>query len=911
MASEILSTEERNVKSILTRSFALALMGLACVGLGFGQILQTGSLNGIVVDADNQPLPGVSITITSPQLITPQLGAATSAQGFFRFNYLPPGAYKATLSLSGFSTYVLENIAVRVGDTTEIHVTMSPAAIEETISVTAVPPVVSLASTKTAVSVTKEDLTHLPMSRDLGGVMQLAPGVSVSGSALGSSAKGNSYNVDGVHVNDPKKSTNGANSSLDIYDEIQIETTGHSAEYGYASGAVLNAITKSGGNTFSGDLSFYYTNKGLQADNWTKKGLAAPPEETQYAYEANATLGGPIVKNRVWFFGALSYAPSSTDVEGFSITGIKNRVLAPVFRLTAQPGKAHRLSFSTTYSRITNPYAGASYNATPESTFDLAMNRFTGVVNWLWTISPNSTMEIRGAYYTNPMSEDSNGGDEPLVWNIPENTLTGGFASVESQVKRYLGSANFTRYLDNFGGDHMFKAGFEYEKSQVNNQSVYPVDEYGMSNYTVLVPDVSVYAFKYVPTEDPGRLSSYTQFSGYLQDSWRISRHINLNAGLRASFMDLRIPVQTNVDQKIPIADWTDLEPRLALAIDPFGDGKTAIKAGFNKYTTAMYVWYDAFNPNMPTVEYYMQSAPGEFSGPIYVQTPDTAEYVADGLKRPHVYEYTVGISRNLGANWKVEGLYVAKRFRDFITGELDDDLLQYYVPTEVDNPLGGTLTIYDQSAEFPTTVPGYFDNNPYAYVDYDAVILGVEKRWRGGSMVRANYTWSRAFGTANQDGDPLQPSAQSGGFMWWNDPNTTATGYTEGYLEEDRTHQIKVQGIAMLPLGFTLSCNYIGCSGTPYTRSFYYPLAVLGVNRFLAEPRGNQRYPFAHYLDLRVEKSFPLANRTLRVFADIFNPFNFNATLSTQNILETADYGKITAIQSPAYVRFGFRFSY
>lgn len=177
--------------------------------------------------------------------------------------------------------------------------------------------------------------------------------------------------------------------------------------------------------------------------------------------------------------------------------------------------------------------------------------------------------------------------------------------------------------------------------------------------------------------------------------------------------------------------------------------------------------------------------------------------------------------------------------------------------------------------------------------------------------MFRANYTWSRAFGTANQDGDPLQPSAQSGGFMWWNDPNTTATGYTAGYLEEDRTHQIKVQAIANLPLGFSVSCNYVGSSGTPYTRSFYYPLAVLGLNRFLAEPRGAQRYPFVHYLDLRLDKAFPLFKQSLRVFADIFNPFNLNSTLATQNILETADSGKILAIQPPAYVRVGFRFSY
>jgi hypothetical protein len=897
-------------KSFVRGLWILLAVGLVSVG-AWAQASQTGSLTGLVFDDQNQPLPGVSVVITSPALITPKLSTVTSAQGFFRFTYLPPGRYKAEVTLPGFSPYVQEEIVVRVGDTTEIRVILSQAKIEETIRVVAAAPAVSLANTKSSIAVSREDLAHLPVARDLSSILMLAPGVTKSSSALGGAVRGNSFNVDGVFMNDPRNSTNAANASLDIYDEVQVSTTGHPAEYGYASGAVLNVITKSGGNKLSGDLSFYYYNKSFMADNWTSKGLAAAPTQVQSKYEANATLGGPIIKDKLWFFAAFSLAPTVSNVDGFPVENIKNQLISPMLRLTAQPAAAHRLSLIMTYSRITNPYSGASYNASKESTFDSTMNRFIGVANWLWTMSPTSILEVRGAVYSNPMTLNSNGGNTPLVWNIPDNTITGGFPSTEAEVNRYLGSANVTRYLDNVVGDHMFKAGVEFELSKVRNRSVYPVDEWGMSNYTILVPGVAEYAFKYIPTEDEGRLSDYTQLSGYLQDSWRISRGVHLNAGLRISYMKLGIPVQTNVNERIPIASWTDFEPRLGLAVDPFGDGKTSFKLGFNRYTSAMYVWYDSFNPNSASIEYYMRTAPGTFMGPIFTQTPSVMNFLANDLKRPYVYEYSAGVSRNLGSGWKGELMFIAKRYRGFVTSELDNAMLAYYTQTSVANPLGGTLTIYDQLPTWPSSYSGYYDNNSYAYRDYDAVMVDVEKKFGNGSFLRANYTWSRAYGTANQDFDEVGASAQSAGFNWWNDPNVKATGYTAGLLDQDRTHQIKVQGIAMLPAGFILGVNYFGTSGTPYTRSFYFRLTKLGVTRFLAEERGSQRFPFTHYLDVRIEKGFQVMGKTLSLFADIFNPLNFNETLNQAVILGTADYGKVTAIQDPRFVQLGFRFSY
>ncbi len=895
----------------IVRAFVLFLALALAASAAFAQAPQTGNLTGLVFDEQNQPLPGVAVVITSPQLITPRLSTVTSAQGFFRFSYLPPGTYKAELTLQGFSPYVQEEIIVRVGDTAEIRVAMSQAKIQETIRVVAAAPAVSLANTKSSIAVTKDDLQHLPMARDLANVMQLAPGVTKTDSALGGSVNGNSFNVDGVYMNDPKNSQNAANASLDIYDEVQIETSGHPAEYGHASGAILNVITKSGGNTLSGDLSFYYYNKSFMADNWTSKGLKAPPTQVQYAYEGNVSIGGPIWKDKLWFFAAFTMAPTVSNVDGFSITNIKNQLISPMIRLTAQPSEAHRLSLIVTYSRITNPYYGAAYNSSPESTFDLTMNRFIGVGNWLWTMSSNSILEVRGAVYANPMDQNSNGGNTPLVWNIPANTLTGGFGSTQSRVNRYLSSANFTQYVDNLAGDHMFKGGFEFELSRVNNRTIYPVDQYGMSNYTILIPGIAEYAFKYVPNQDPGRISDYYQYSGYIQDSWRINRYVHLNAGLRVSYMDLGIPVQTKVTARMPIASWTDLEPRLGLAVDPFGDGMTAFKLGFNRYTAAMYVWYDAYNPNAVSIEYYMRTAPGTFIGPIFVQDPTIQKFTAPGLNRPYILEYTAGVSRNLGAGWKVELEYIAKRYRGFITGELDNAILADYTQKTIANPLGGTLNIYDQTPAWPSSVGGYFDNNPYAYRDYDAVIVGAEKHFDNGSSVRANYTWSRAYGTANQDGDAVGASALSAGFNWWNDPNVKATGYTAGLLDQDRTHQIKVQGIAMLPAGFILSCNYLGTSGTPYTRAFYYALSKLGVTRFLAEKRGSLRFPFTHYLDLRIEKTLKVMEKTLSLFVDFFNAFNFNQTQSQVTILGTADYAKITAIQSPRTAQLGFRFSY
>ncbi|MGB9836435.1 MAG: carboxypeptidase regulatory-like domain-containing protein [Candidatus Saccharicenans sp.] len=234
--------------------FIIAL--LLCFSLiSFAQITQTGTLNGTVYDQDKQPLPGVTVSLKSPALMG-TMEMVTTERGHYRFPALPPGEYTVTFKLSGFKTLVREGIKVNVGVTTTLDVTLEQSAIEESITVTGQAPTVDIQRTSMTASLTKEILQSLPAARNLGAFFNMAPGVT-SSTVHGSSERDNTYNIDGVNVTDPVTGTQAGNFGMDIMEELSIQTGGLPAEYGSVRGGVVNVVTKSGGNNFSGSASFY------------------------------------------------------------------------------------------------------------------------------------------------------------------------------------------------------------------------------------------------------------------------------------------------------------------------------------------------------------------------------------------------------------------------------------------------------------------------------------------------------------------------------------------------------------------------------------------------------------------------------------------------------------------------------
>jgi len=880
----------------------------------YSQTSRTGVITGSVINEDGVTMPGVKLSISSSSLITKRIIRVSSENGFFRFAYLPPGQYTLTVELENFTKQIIKKITVRIGMTTNIPIKMTLKRLEEVVIIEGKAPVAALENTKMSSVFAKNILEHIPISRSLESIMSLAPGVTQDNSSLGGATAGNSMNVDGVFMNDPyyqssEPKTNMISHSLDVYEEVQIETGGHQAEYGNATGAIVNSVIKSGGNNISGSLSLYFQNKALQSSNIEGTGLEEAPVENQYRYETSFTIGGPIIKNKLWFFGAATYKPNKDKREGFPID-IKTEAFMPMLKLTFQPHKKHRFGLSLTYNDVKYPYYGASLFKEPDATQERRQKNLTAILNWLFMVSDNTILHFRGAIVSDQNTQLAYS-HEPLYWDFTTKLWTNGNYDYWRDRERLIGMGTLTQYLDGFLGDHAIKAGFEIDNAGLEFKDSWGADEYGMTMYITGGGGTPYYAYSYDPPVSELQVSDYLQYSAFIQDSWKVSKRFHINAGLRWSQIKNRIPKQTNVPETLVIAKWDDFEPRIGFSYDPTGEGKTAIRFHFGRYTAAPHVWFEYYmNPNRSSYSAYRWYGEDNFSSQPWfgVEYEPDFDMISSDLKRPHTDEYLLTIEHDFGNSLSVDINYTKRKFRNEIVN-INPGLVPYYEAIELENPLTGQMiTYYDLIEDLPDDVNSkkMFANHDKAYRDYDAVIVGVRKFFKNRNFLMFSYTWSRAYGSVLIHGDPIWGR---GGVYYWDNPNATIN--TEGLLDNDRTHQIKLLGTFKLPKGFIFSFNYRGTSGKTYTRYMVENLNFANYN-VLLEQQGSNRYPFIHYLNLRLGKTISLGNTMkLLAFVEAYNPLNWNTETSRLQQVNSSWGDRITGIQSPRRIVLGARFSF
>src|SRR5512143_2270304 len=186
----------------LLKSLCAAVLVLASAGLAFGQMIPTGQLTGTVTDKDKAPLPGVSVTISSPSLMLPQMATVSNENGLYRFFSLPSGTYKVTFEIQGFRSVVREGIIIGAARTVMLDMVLEQGTLEESITVTGKSPTVDLKMTQTGTTFTKDLILSLPLARDLASIFNSAPGMFAR-TSHGSDARSNNFVVDGVEMQDP------------------------------------------------------------------------------------------------------------------------------------------------------------------------------------------------------------------------------------------------------------------------------------------------------------------------------------------------------------------------------------------------------------------------------------------------------------------------------------------------------------------------------------------------------------------------------------------------------------------------------------------------------------------------------------------------------------------------------------
>lgn len=639
------------MRKIISSIFALSLLVVPIFVFGQSQST-TGTVQGIVTDPNGAVVSGASVTVRNTATGFERT-VTSNSDGFFTAPLLPLGKYRVTTNASGFAPYVLENVDVTVGQTLALNIAVKVGSATETVDVTADADAVDTARTELSTQINERSVENLPINRrDFSRFALLTPGVSIVQGPDGdeitiNGQKGiqNNVSIDGADANNPffGEQRGGQRPaftiSLESVKEFQVVPVGASAEFGRSSGGFINAVTKSGTNKFSGAAFLFFRNQALSGQNPDAVDAGLPTEDfTNYQFGGN--VGGPIVKDRAFFFVAYerndgkSSKPNSIDPRLVNIfatrfgspneqTVIERSNDADVLlgKVDIQLNKDNLLTLRHNYSRAEQingtfdvPTWGASANGRETS----KSNSFIGqlVTNFSSTLLNEFRFqwakEERPRFYDGPDLPDTTIGtfDGSISYRFGRPF----FLPVPSDDLRLQFTDNFTV----IAGNHTVKFGVDFNRTRVSQTFI----GFARGRYIFAAPtiDGAINGFiDYINGVSPAALQLYLQFAPignrtveeagtqayttiepglYVQDNWQVRRNLTLNLGFRweAQFQPdpINAPSSTRYgqflsDPRFPsdgtIPDFTDgFAPRLALSWSPGGDGKTAVRLGGGMY---------------------------------------------------------------------------------------------------------------------------------------------------------------------------------------------------------------------------------------------------------------------------------------------------------------------------------------
>jgi len=877
----------------MKRKSVLVWMGFLLIlcSLAFSQSKETGAITGTVLDEQNEPLPGAVVTITSPNLMGSREFVA-DAQGQYRFPALPPGEYTVKAQLQGFAASVQQNIRLTTTTRLTIDLVLKPSAVEEEVTVVAHAPTVDVKSTETAsVTMTDEMLRNIPnVSQFSISLVNMAPGVTpenMADSAYGAQdGTGIAYSMDGVNVSDPEGGTAWVFIDNNIIEEAKIMGVGLPAEYGNFTGVIFNIVTKSGGNEFSGHMELAFQGqrdadpKGL----WQKDNIQAYlkdfPDLTSAGFrllDVNAHLGGPIKKDKIWFYEGLQYQSFGEYITGFPNPRAYKQPRS-FTKITVQATPSTNLMFTLEIDR----YNGENRQGSATRTVDAVVNQESPeiVTNLSLThiFSPKTFIDVKAAYFWGYYYLEPKTGRETyshVSGNDGMRYYSAGNYYLADRT-RFQANASLTHYAEDFiKGSHDFKFGVEVERSTCRSQYGYTGKGGPLGN--------NVYYYDYVGYGYTGNYlayqydgydfnSPYTRVEGFVQDSWQITPRININAGVRLSQNWGQVEGQGTVWNSHRIA------PRIGLTFDIFGDKKTIFKAHYGQFTEGMFAayhdrlskkWFDYISYQWdPEIEQWYEF--GRIKHNYKLQ---------DNIKHPYMNQFTFSLERELFRGASVSVSYINRDWKDII-GVYDTlaayEPIDYYV-----SPLGKSFTIYELTSgdahEYMIENIKQGSDRPYvtdkAYRKYQGVEFLFNKRFSNKWQLMLSYLYSKTKGTvdngwADDIGWNSRNSQQMGDPNYWINADGNATF--------DPTHMLKVQGTYVLPFDISFSASFRAITGSAWAQRFRTRSLNQGRVTFFTEPRGANHYDMQKILDLRLEKIFTLAQKyRLGVMLDVFNVFN------------------------------------
>jgi len=938
---------------MMKKATLLLISMLLITSFSFGQSGQTGSIMGTVTDSDGVDMPGVTVTLKSDALVLRQKTTVSNVNGVYRFPSLPPGTYEVSFALEGMGSVIRKGIEVSTNNTARIDVKLQLKTIQEQIVVQGKTPTVDSQSTVKTANIDGDMLFSLPSVRTIGSFFNMTPGV-FDDTAFGSSERDNAYQVDGVSLNDPVIGTQGVFLNTDIMEEMSVQTGGISAEFGGASGAVINVVTKSGGNKFSGSASMFYNQESFQSDNTTGTALEGSTSGDDYRFEPSFTLGGPVIKDKLWFFSSMSMVKQAQLIAGFpydkeeDVPAITTQYF-PYIKLTLQPSQADKLVLSYQFTDRIRNNRGASQFNTEAQTWDQKSPNHIVNAQWSKTFGTNmygnlKASVVKGGFNTyahtmEPYSYDSATG----LYGLYEK----GAGSDRRNVRdRYQFNLDATAFVDNLAGAHELKFGAEY----MIGYNEWKINYFGDADSNGLINMGRYYdggpwlAVWRLPFDQKQRTF---KTSAFLQDNWNLTKNITLTLGLRYEKQKGTIPKQNEnetpwywlpdwygdtylIDRRVTetmnVVDWESLSPRLGLIYDIFSNGKTLLKGTYSKiYSELNIQWYNGLNPNTQGLYFgaYDPANPSEIVYPYgqYLPVTNVLGYGDYDFKAPLTEEYTVTLEHEVFEDWSISGRYISKVGKNMVedvnANALDMDALmagelvwKNYEQVYVTDPFDGNQVEFWNQLDTTIITEMYSVNPPQAERKFTGIEFILNKRFSKGYTLNLSYVYSKTDGLISTE---FNATTGLGGFF--NNPNPHVNSI--GRLEGERRHQVKLIGMVKGPWGINLSTNMQLYSGRRYTRQVSSSDLGLSLNQgnttVNAEPRGSRGLPSRTIIDFKIEKTINISNFRVSVFADVFNVLNQGKATQvwTRSSGGSFDFEEMTAINAPRFFRLGAKIDF
>ncbi|MFO7867419.1 MAG: TonB-dependent receptor [Candidatus Aminicenantes bacterium] len=921
---------------------------------------QTGAINGRVTDQDGEPLPGVAVTITSPAMIQGIRSAVTTENGTFRFVSLPVGNYEVTYELQGFKTLIKKDVGVSIGTTTTVNAALEITAVEETITVIGEAPVIDVKSSSIRTNFTTDMMQKIPSARDPWVLMEMTPGMvmnsqNVGGSesgqqsrgyAYGSSSNQTAYNIDGIQVTDAAAA--GASAmyfDFDSFAEISIQTGAHSVDV-QTSGVVLDMITKSGGNRFSGGISAYGQTENFQANNipdepeYEGVGFGNPMD---YLYDYGGDLGGPIIKDRLWFYTAFRRTEVNRFLIGYEVDGkpgteysdLKHWTGKLTWRITdnnqlvgwvnydakAMPerGAGPRRPFETTYYQD-SPSWFYHLEDTWTLSSDLLVNFKLGAYNMFYQLAPQDSVDMNKPavliYYSEPYRRMYEDAYYRYSWYYSD---------------RYSFTASADYFKDDFlGGSHELKVGFDYQKTPFNTDREYPGDHTLYFDYPDRTGSYRVWTFRELKWAQTNEI-----FSFFLQDTFSLKKHLTLNVGVRFDSTHMHTDetsvsgnmwtdyytqrtgesVALHSPAKKNVVAWDTLYPRIGFTYDLFNDGMSVFKLNLARYSYQ--VNYDPAWRVIETGTWEVDYAWDDRNGDGIVQLEelgritymDMAEkYEIDpDLKSPYVDELVTGFEQRLTKDLGLSLNFIYRQNkRQFYAYNRAIDPETDYTPVTVQDPGpdgiigtsddGGTITVFNLDEDKVGEIDYYVTTREGYEESYTGLELVLRKRYADNWQMQASATYGRTNTKL-----PIEAV---------NNPNNREFN-DDVPMWNDSPLVIKIVGSYDLPLGFRMGGFFNYRTGFPAQRYFRYSGLNQGRINVQTQKYGTERYPNQLIVDFRLSKVLELEKiGTFEFMADVFNLFNSNVTQSWDEE-SWSGYRSIYSVLPPRILRLGIKWQF